>query len=272
MKIKLFNSEISITDEQVMLAAAAAIVLCGYFAYKTVYAPLFKELSAVKARYNEAMSDITRSEKIVQLAREHKSDKRLIKEDEISVAIDEITKLGKDKGLNFVSIKPGDMRDEGAKPYRIQPIDLELTAPPHKMAQFLGSLDELKSGIVRVESLDLKSKENDAGIVGSATLEIYVLKDKDAPVFIPESAPPKRKARLSSFKAWKRNPMAPKGASETPVLNLSGILGSKGNYKAMIGDAIVKKGDKVAGYTVEEVLQDSVILKNGSEKIELKLQ
>lgn len=84
----------------------------------------------------------------------------------------------------------------------------------------------------------------------------------------------KRRAKRSTFKSYKRNPFSPQGApsAAAPNLVLSGILGGGKNLKASIGDEIVGKGDKVAGYTVVEVKSDRVILNNGAKNIVLKME
>jgi len=52
---------------------------------------------------------------------------------------------------------------------------------------------------------------------------------------------------------------------------LSGILEHGKEFKAMIGDAIVGKGDMIDGNKVIEVQRDKVILNDGKKDFELKL-
>ena len=84
----------------------------------------------------------------------------------------------------------------------------------------------------------------------------------------------KRRAKRTQFRLWKRNVFVPKGIAGTAItkLSLSGILASGKELKAMIGDSIVGKGDKVAGNTVVEVKKDKVILNDGTKDFELKLE
>jgi hypothetical protein len=80
-----------------------------------------------------------------------------------------------------------------------------------------------------------------------------------------------RRAKRSTFAAWKRNPFVPGYAASTSM-TLSGVIWNKDRPKAMIGDTIVTKGDKVCGATVVEIKPDSVILNDGSKNIEIKLE
>ena len=83
----------------------------------------------------------------------------------------------------------------------------------------------------------------------------------------------KRRAKRTQSHTWKRSPFIPKGAPGAAYskLVLNGILASGKEFKAMIGDAVVGKGDKVEGNTVVEVKQDEVILNDGTKDFELKL-
>jgi len=47
---------------------------------------------------------------------------------------------------------------------------------------------------------------------------------------------------------------------------------NKTNPTAMIGDVIVKRGDKLGANTVVEINPDSIILNDGTKDFELKLK
>ncbi len=83
----------------------------------------------------------------------------------------------------------------------------------------------------------------------------------------------KRRAKQSTFQSWSRSPFIPKSAKGSSYqMELSGILGSGKNLKAMINGQIVGKGDKLGSVTVTEIATDSVTLNDGSEEIVLKLE
>ncbi|MDO8535661.1 MAG: hypothetical protein Q7S30_01440 [Candidatus Omnitrophota bacterium] len=87
--------------------------------------------------------------------------------------------------------------------------------------------------------------------------------------------PTARRAKRSQFKAWKRNPFVSGLAATTLTmtkLTLNGIIWSKTNPKAMIGDAIVVKGDTVGANKVVDIQPDKVILNDGAKDFELKLE
>ena len=82
----------------------------------------------------------------------------------------------------------------------------------------------------------------------------------------------KRLAKRSQFASWARSPFVHKSSGGGVTLVLNGIVGSPKNPKAMIGDAVVGKGDKLGVYTVVDIGQNKVILNDGSKDIELKME
>jgi len=81
-----------------------------------------------------------------------------------------------------------------------------------------------------------------------------------------------RSARRTVFKSWKRNPFAPVGSGNTSALVLNGIIWNKDKPKAMIGDMIVARGDKVGDNKVVDIKPDRVILNDGINNFELKME
>lgn len=84
----------------------------------------------------------------------------------------------------------------------------------------------------------------------------------------------KRRAKRTTFSSWKRKPFVPKGkpGELASKLALNGIIVSGGEFKAIIGDSILGKGDEVEGNMVIEVRKDTVILNDGTGNFELKLE
>ena len=106
-----------------------------------------------------------------------------------------------------------------------------------------------------------------------AALPIAAVNQSPKSVSSETALPTKRLAARTRFKAWRRHPFVPQAASnESSALVLSGIF-NKGNvYKAMIGDTIVMKGDKIGSNTVVDVQKNKVILNDGTKDFELKLE
>ena len=83
----------------------------------------------------------------------------------------------------------------------------------------------------------------------------------------------KRRSKRSQFKAWKRNPFAAGlTASTVKELTLNGIIWNKTKPKAMIGNAIVEKGDTIGANKVVDIQPDRVILNDGTKNFELRIE
>ncbi len=89
-----------------------------------------------------------------------------------------------------------------------------------------------------------------------------------------QSAPSiRRRAKRSSFQSWARSPFIPKSVKGSSYqMELSGILGSGKNLKAMINGQILGKGDKLGSATVTDIAPDRVTLNDGTKNIVLKLE
>ena len=84
-----------------------------------------------------------------------------------------------------------------------------------------------------------------------------------------------RRPKRSQCKTWKRSPFVsglPTSTTTTMKLTLNGIIWDKTNPKAIIGDAIVVKGDTVGANKVVDIQPDKVILNDGTKDFELKLE
>ncbi len=82
-----------------------------------------------------------------------------------------------------------------------------------------------------------------------------------------------RRAKRSQFNTWKRNPFVAGFTTSTMTeLTLNGIIWNKTKPKAMIGDAIVAKGDTVGANKVVDIQPNRVILNDGTKDFELKVE
>jgi len=108
---------------------------------------------------------------------------------------------------------------------------------------------------------------------GAPRQKAEVAKNATSSVQAPAGIQMKRRVVRTKFTSWKRSPFVPKPTSDGSYAGtkLSGILTSGKELKAMMGDMVVGKGDKIGGNTVVEVRKDSVVLNDGTKDIEIKL-
>lgn len=87
-------------------------------------------------------------------------------------------------------------------------------------------------------------------------------------------APKKRKAKRTDFVSWGRDPfLLPEvSAKASRGINLTGIIWDEKNPMAIISDNIVGTGDKIEKNTVIDIKEDRVILNDGANDFELRLE
>src|SRR3989338_584463 len=94
----------------------------------------------------------------------------------------------------------------------------------------------------------------------------------DADTYVAKTLPSsERRFKRSKFTSWRRSPFVPVSTAATSKLVLSGIAWNKDKPKAMIGDAIVMKGDEIDGNKVIDIKPDRIILNDGTKDFELKI-
>jgi len=166
----------------VIIVSIAVIVLLGYVIF---FFPRVKELHAKYSDCRLCESQVVDARGLIETVSrlDKESGARiLISEKEAATGIDEFTKHSKSLGINFVSMKPGNIITPDGMPYKILPIELEIEATGEQFVKFAGSIDELKKAIVTVKSFDITpDKEDDRKLKIVMVIDMYLsLKDDHA--------------------------------------------------------------------------------------------
>ncbi|MDP2929661.1 MAG: hypothetical protein Q8O01_06355 [Candidatus Omnitrophota bacterium] len=113
------------------------------------------------------------------------------------------------------------------------------------------------------------------GVTASPKSRVKDISVSEGRAVTPSSSviPIRRRAGRSQFKSWKKSPfVSNKVKPAAPKLVLSGIIWNNTKPRAMIGSAIVVKGDTIGENKVVEIKQDRVILNDGAKDFELKME
>ena len=170
-------SNIELTKEKLIIALCAVALAATFMIYITVYKPLINKLkmSYVECKTCEKQASDARG--VIEVAGKTTGDRMLVSEKNTLFAIDELTKHGKALGINFVSMKPGNIIDDNTANYKILPIDMEIEAQDEQASKFIGSLDELKKVVIKVKSFDITPDKNDLTKVKvRLTVDMYLSK------------------------------------------------------------------------------------------------
>ncbi len=166
--------KIELTQEKLTIVVIAIIVVTALGAYLIFFAPL---ISKVKAKYlgcRSIESDVLECRNIIKSS--GKGERILITEQEVSHAIDELTRHGKIKEVNFISMKPKKIeKKEAGSQYKVLPIEIKLNSTCEELGVFLGSLDDLEKGLVKIKSFDISADQEDSSkLMTDLIVEIYL--------------------------------------------------------------------------------------------------
>jgi Tfp pilus assembly protein PilO len=161
-----------------VLATAALVALAVYFFF---FAPLIKESRARHSEYKSLESELSRARDMIKFAGKTRADKVLLTAADVSVVIDELARCGKSTGVNLVALRPQEIigADQAWPECDILPIDMEIESTYEQLGRFLGALDKLQKGLIKVKSFTvLPGGEYRARLKTKLVADIYFLKRK----------------------------------------------------------------------------------------------
>ncbi|MFH1202139.1 MAG: type 4a pilus biogenesis protein PilO [Candidatus Omnitrophota bacterium] len=145
------------TDKKniIILGIPLAIVILLVF---LVYLPLAKELTKAGAQLSLKTKEVSQLQSEIQSVSLNKK-KSLPSLKEVSQALDELTKLGLEQNINFISMDPRHPQASKSKVYQILPIDMVIQAEYGELGTFLGALESLKRSVVTLNHLEIDREE-----------------------------------------------------------------------------------------------------------------
>ncbi len=100
---------------------------------------------------------------------------RLIQQNDISLAITDLTEKGRSLGLQFSSIAQQPLRETTQAGIAKLPISFTIESEYKTVGQFLAYIEDLSGGITEVESLSIRPrKENPSKLSVKLVLNLYV--------------------------------------------------------------------------------------------------
>ena len=157
------------------VAIVSSAVILIFASYLFLYRPFVNKCRLAGSESRGIEAEILRAREAIDLLKQATTKRTLISEKDISIAIDELTKQGRSKGINFNSIALGKIEDPGDSKYKILPIDIEVKSTYKELAVFLGLLEELEKSLVTVKNLNISSgKEKTAKLNTRLTVNMYL--------------------------------------------------------------------------------------------------
>ncbi len=149
-----------LTKERVVLIIWGAVAVACLGLYLFLYHPLLVKLRLKYAECRLAEEEILTARNNVSILKTNQAGKKFVVLGEVSIAMDELTKKGKSKGINFISITPQPV-EKVSGVYKILPIEMETESTYEALGSFLGCLDELAKSLVTVRSFEVTAEEKD---------------------------------------------------------------------------------------------------------------
>ena len=167
--------KVEVTRQQLIIGAVAIAAVAAFVIYMALYAPLLSKLRIKYGQCNKYEKQIADGRELINVAGKTYSDRVLMTEKDVSSAIDEFAKHGKEQGINFISMKPGEAAAGSSSLYKVMPLEMEVEAKDEAFAKFLGSLDELKRVVITVRSFDVVPVQDDRSRVKARLIvDMYI--------------------------------------------------------------------------------------------------
>lgn len=165
-----------ISKKQWVAILAAMSLAAALALYLGLYAPLWKKLRLQGEETRALETEVAFARSQIAALKHQGQSRSLIREAEVSLAIEELTRRGKSEEINFTSIRQRPVEKTQGVPYHVLPLAIETESTYEALGSFLGSLDELESSLVTVRSFSIMAKpEKTSKLKASLTLALYLV-------------------------------------------------------------------------------------------------
>jgi len=168
---------IGFVKKKILYVIPAAALVFSLGVYFVLFAPLLVELQDAYVECRSCENDVIETRNVIGSAGAVPGSRVLRTEEDVDHVIDELTRHGRLKGVNIVSMSPLRVRKETIKgaQYKVLPVEMELESTYKQLAVVLGELDDLKKGLVKIESFDVKPDEADPSkFITGLVVDIYL--------------------------------------------------------------------------------------------------
>lgn len=140
-----------------------------------VYGPVNKQLRKAKKQTRAIEQEVLTAREKIKVLKQSDTEQRIATQDTVSLAIEEFTKIGRLKDINYVSIVPQGVENIPDSVYKVLPVDIEMDSNYETLGTFLGLLRDLKKGLITVRSFHITpDKHNSLILRTKITLLIYL--------------------------------------------------------------------------------------------------
>ena len=150
----------SLEPSKALLILYACCVLSGLIILNFAYRPLMVKLRDAANRLHEVKTELLNQRSTIAALEDSNVKGEMTKLNEVPLTIAELTKKGRDLGLNFSSISPGKLQNTTQAGIRKLPISFTIESEYKNVGQFLAFVEGFSRSIAEVESLSMSLREN----------------------------------------------------------------------------------------------------------------
>ncbi len=153
----------------------ACCALSGLIILLFAYWPLMSKLNNAANRLGEVQAKLLDQQSAIAALDNPNIKKRLIQQDDISLAITELTEKARSLGLQFTSIAQQPLRETTQAGIAKLPISFTIESEYKTVGQLLAYIEDSSGGITEVESLSIcPRKEDPSKLSVKLVLDLYV--------------------------------------------------------------------------------------------------
>lgn len=168
-----------LTKEKLIGIIVGGVVIVGFGLYLFLYGPLITRLKTAHLECKTLELDTLQAQSKTISLKTTDVRKGLLAEEDISLAIDELTRQGKLKDINFISMTPKEIKESEDFLFKILPIKTEIESTYKGIGRFLGSLEGLEKSLVVVRDFNITPDEgNPIMLKTKLTVDMYLVESK----------------------------------------------------------------------------------------------
>lgn len=169
---------LKVINERMSLVLATALLGSALISVFVLW-PMARHLQDLDQQGRLMAQDIKRINGLIKTTEDIRLGPQLIAIKDVSLVMDEITALGDTHAINFLSVVSQERTKSLYKKISTQPIDLETRSSYRQLGLFMNGLNDLRRGIVLVESFQVVSNEQSPQAV-KAKMRLHIcLKEKN---------------------------------------------------------------------------------------------
>ena len=150
-----------IKDKKIIAIVAVAVIIAISI---TLLLFSFASMSALRVKYSECNlieTKVFETRNMIESAKQVPGERILPTAKNIAQGIHELKKHGKSKEVKFISLTPKELKEDRDTGYKILPVEMKIESTHEQLAAFLGSVDDLEKGLIKVVSFDIVPDKTD---------------------------------------------------------------------------------------------------------------